>query len=85
MTTRTSIQEDCTPKKMTKSIFRKCIAVAEMIISLHKNNFTPFNLGLALQLYHGYGSKHLIETLYAFGMCVSYTEVRQFLTSEYIS
>jgi hypothetical protein len=41
---------------------RKCIAVAEMIISLHKNNFTPFKLGLALQLYHGYGSKHLIET-----------------------
>ena len=60
---------------------RKCIAVAEMIISLHKNNFTPFNLGLALQLYHGYGSKHLIETLHAFGICASYTEVRQFLTS----
>ena len=60
---------------------RKCIAVAEMIISLHKNNFTPFNLGLALQLYHGYGSKHLIETFHAFGMCASYTEVRQFLTS----
>ena len=35
---------------------RKCIAVAEMIISLHKNNFTPFNFGLALQLYHGNGS-----------------------------
>jgi hypothetical protein len=47
---------------------RKCIAVAEMIISLNKNNFTPFNLGLALQLYHGYGSKHLIETLHAFGI-----------------
>ena len=60
---------------------RKCIAVAEMIISLHKNNFTPFNLGLALQLYHGYGSKHLIETLHEFGICTSYTEVRQFLTS----
>ena len=60
---------------------RKCIAVAEMIISLHKNNFTPFNLGLALQLYHGYGSKHLFETLHAFGICASYTEVRQFLTS----
>ena len=60
---------------------RKCIAVAEMIISLHKNNFTPFNLGLTLQLYHGYGSKHLIETLHAFGICASYTEVRQFLTS----
>ena len=60
---------------------RKCIAVAEMIISLHKNNFTPFKLGLALQLYHGYGSKHLIETLHAFGICASYTEGRQFLTS----
>jgi hypothetical protein len=60
---------------------RKCIAVAEMIISLHKNNFTPFNLGLTLQLYHGYGSKHLIETLHAFGICASYTEVRQFMTS----
>ena len=60
---------------------RKCIAVAEMIISLHKNNFTPFNLGLALQPYHGYGSKHLIETLHAFGICASYTEVRQFLSS----
>jgi hypothetical protein len=57
---------------------RKCIAVAEMIISLHKNNFTPFNLGLVLQLYHGYGSKHLIEILHAFGICASYTEVRQF-------
>ena len=52
-----------------------------MIISLHKNNFTPFNLGLALQLYHGYGSKHLIETIHAFGICASYTEVRPFLTS----
>jgi hypothetical protein len=31
--------------------------------------------------YHGYGSKHLIETLHAFGICASYTEVRQFLTS----
>jgi hypothetical protein len=44
-------------------------------------NFTPFNLGLALQLYHGYGFKHLIETIHAFGICASYTEVRQFLTS----
>ena len=60
---------------------RKCIAVAEMIISLHKNSFTKFNLGLVLQLYHGYGPKHLIETLHAFGICASYTEVRQFLTS----
>ena len=38
-------------------------------------------MGLALQLYNGYRSKHLIETLHAFGICASYTEVRQFLTS----
>ena len=36
-------------------------------------------MGLALQLYHGYGSKHLIEILHAFGICASYIEVRQFL------
>ena len=36
---------------------------------------------MALQLYHGYGSKDLIETIHAFDMCASYTEVRQFLTS----
>jgi hypothetical protein len=36
---------------------------------------------VALQLCHGYGSKHLIETLHAFGICASYTEVRQLLTS----
>jgi hypothetical protein len=29
---------------------RKRIAVAEMIISLHKNNFTPFNLGCSNKL-----------------------------------
>jgi hypothetical protein len=33
---------------------RKCIAVAEMIISLHKNNFTPFNLGLVLERFRTY-------------------------------
>jgi hypothetical protein len=38
---------------------RKCIAVAEMIISLHKNNFTPFNLGLKS---HVIPSKHHEES-----------------------
>jgi hypothetical protein len=33
------------------------------------------------QFYHGYGSKYLIETLHAFDICASYTEVRQFLIS----
>jgi hypothetical protein len=54
---------------------RKCIAVVEMIISLHKNNFNPFNLGLTLQLYHGYESKNLIETLHTFGICAILDEL----------
>ena len=51
------------------------------MISLHKNQYTPFTLALALQLHHEYGSKNLIETLHSHGFCASYTEVRKFLTS----
>ena len=60
---------------------RKCIALAECVISLHKNQFTPFSLSLALQLHHEYGSKNLIETSQSHGFCASYPKLRQFLTS----
>ena len=33
--------------------------------------FTPFHLGLALQMYHEFGSKHLVETLNANGFYAS--------------
>jgi hypothetical protein len=32
-------------------------------------------------LYHNFGSKQLIETLYSHGCCASYGEVRRYLTS----
>ena len=65
----------------SNDILRKCISIAECVISLHKTQFTPFNVGLALQFHHEYGSKQLIETLNSYGFCANYTEVRRFLTS----
>jgi len=38
-------------------------------------------LGLALQVHHIYYSKILIEILHSHGLCASYHEVRQYLTS----
>ena len=55
--------------------------MCNFITQLHKKQFTPFSVGLALQFHHEYGSKQLIETLNSCGFCVNYTEVRRFLTS----
>jgi hypothetical protein len=60
---------------------RKCMALAETIVSINKNSFTPFTLGLALQMHHVYGSKNLVETLHSHGFCASYNELRRYLTS----
>jgi hypothetical protein len=37
---------------------RKCMALAETIVSINKNSFTPFSLGLALQMHQVYGSNN---------------------------
>ena len=60
---------------------RKCLSLAECIVALSKNRFTPFHLGLALQIHHMFGSKSLIEILNSHGFCASYAEVRHYLTS----
>jgi hypothetical protein len=57
------------------------MGITECIFSISQNVFTPFYLGLAVQLYHNFGSKQLIKTLYSHGFCASYGEVRQYLTS----
>ena len=59
----------------SNDILRKCISIAECVISLHKKQFTPFSIGLALH------HEQLIETLNSYGFCANYTEVRRFLTS----
>jgi hypothetical protein len=60
---------------------RKCMALAETTVSINKNSFTPFSLGLALQMHHVYGSKNLVETLHSHGFYASYNELRRYLTN----
>ena len=50
-------------------------------MAISRNRFTPFHLGLAIQVYHEFGSKNLVELLNSNGLCSSYTELRSFLTS----
>jgi hypothetical protein len=57
------------------------MALAETIVSINKNSFTPFSLGLVLQMHHVYGSKNLVETLHSHGFYASYNELRRYLTS----
>ena len=59
----------------------QCMSLTESIVSLSKNVITPFQIGLALQLYHKFGSKQLVDTLHVHGFCSSYDEVRRYLTS----
>ena len=42
---------------------------------------TPLHLGLAIKIYHDFGSKKLSELLHNFSHAVSYDELRQFVTS----
>ena len=60
---------------------RKILGITELIVSLSKHTFTPFHLGLAVQLYHEFGSRGLVDNLNSHGFCASYSEVRRFLTS----
>ena len=60
---------------------RKCLSLAECIVSVSKYKFTAFHLGLALQVHHIYGYKNLIEILHSHGLYASYYEVRHYLTS----
>lgn len=45
------------------------------------SRLTPITLGLGIMIHHEFGSKSLINKLHMMGHCVSYDEVRQFLTS----
>ena len=60
---------------------RKIPGITESIVSLSKHTFTPFHLGLAVQLHHEFGSRGLVDNLNSNGFCASYSEVRRFLTS----
>ena len=62
-------------------VLRKCVSLTECIVSSSQKMETPLQIGLAIQLHHEYGSRNLIDTLHSHGFCVSYDELRRFITS----
>ena len=50
---------------------RKCLSLAECIVSVSKYKFTAFHLGHALQVHHIYGYTNLIEILHSHGLYAS--------------
>ena len=76
-----SFQDASEPYVIPHDKIRKIMGKTECIFSISKDVSTPFYLGLAVQLYHNFGSKQLIETLYSHGFCASYGEVRRYLTN----
>ena len=59
----------------------KVQSICHGIISHSRMVKTPLQLGLAIKVYHDFGSKKLSELLHSLGHAVSYNEVRQFVTS----
>ena len=71
--------------RSSEDITRKYITLAECIIYCSRHGKTnvlpPFHVGFMAQLHHEYGSRNLIDTLHAYGMCASYDELRKFQTA----
>ena len=66
---------------LSKDLEPKLLATACDITALCTSIISPKRLGLAVHLHHEFGSRKLIEDLNALGHCVSYAELRRFLTS----
>jgi len=59
----------------------QCLSIACDIIAKATSVYSPKHLGLAINIHHECGSRKLIELVSSMGCCVSYGEVRCFLTS----
>lgn len=70
----------CSDVEVPKSNL-KTIAICHNLISQSQRMYTAMPLDLAIQVHHDFGSKNLIDLLHSLGHCVSYDEVRRFLTS----
>ena len=57
-------------KRKSTSIAAECILFAS------KNVLTTQHVGLAMQLHNDFGSRGLIDTLHAYGFCISHDELR---------
>jgi hypothetical protein len=76
-----SFESATEPYTMPTDKIRKALSITDSIVSVAKQLFTPFHLGLTVQLYNEFGSRHLIDTLYSHGFCTTYDEVRRYITS----
>ena len=65
----------------TKAVSSKCLNIACDIIAMSTSAMTPKHLGLSVYLHHEFGARKLIDDMYKLGYGISYTELRQFLTS----
>ena len=45
----------------------------------HDQSLTPLQIGLGVQIHHLFGSRNLIDQLFAFGYCASYNYVLSFV------
>ena len=70
----------CSDVEVPKSNL-KTIAICHNLISQSQRMYTAITLDLAIQVHHDFRSKNLIDILHSLGHCVSYDEVRRFLTS----
>ena len=60
---------------------KRCVSIACDIMTLVTLTPSPKHQGLAIELYHKFGSKKLIDIISQKGHCMSYTEIRKFTTS----
>ena len=59
----------------TDDMKRKSTSIAECILFASKNVLTTQHAGLAMQLQNDFGSRGLIDTLHAYGFCISYDDL----------
>ena len=59
----------------------RLLSIACDITTLSSAVSSPKHLSLAVYLHHNFGSRKLIEAISALGHCISYTELRTFITS----
>jgi hypothetical protein len=60
---------------------RRSLSLAECLIFNNNKSNTPLHTGLAVQMHHDYGKRGIIDTLFSHGFCISYDELRRFMTA----
>ena len=59
----------------------KLVLLAHNLAYICTNIITQIHLGIVTLVHHNHGSRSLIDTVHSDGNCVSYDELRRFLTS----